>query len=332
MAVKAYEKRDSFDSFRSKQVFDPSAIRERVKRIESGILRGEGSYFNKIVAAAIRDILDPSPSPAKFALSPHAFNEITRVSDEMLSRYLFYRYRYDVFPRTFQKDDFPPCIQVEVTSICNYRCVFCYQIDTSLTARDQGHMGMMPFPLFQRVIDEAEGKCEAVTLASRGEPLANNNLVKMLHYMKGKFLASKVNTNASLLTEEVAHGILESGLSILVFSCDAADEKLYRQLRVRGDLQTVLKNIRRFKDIKEKYYPDSRLITRVSGVKADPRQSMETMSSLWSELVDEIAFVNYNPWENTYAQPENNEERPCSDLWRRCFVWWDGLSVQAECR
>ena len=32
----------------------------------------------------------------------------------------------------------------------------------------------------------------------------------------------------------------------------------------------------------------------------------------------------YNPWENTYTQPVNDIATPCSDLWRRMFVWWDG--------
>ena len=48
------------------------------------------------------------------------------------------------------------------------------------------------------------------------------------------------------------------------------------------------------------------------------------MVKLWSGLVDQIAFVDYNPWENTYKQPANDITEPCSDLWRRMFIWWDG--------
>ena len=48
------------------------------------------------------------------------------------------------------------------------------------------------------------------------------------------------------------------------------------------------------------------------------------MNKLWGDLVDQVAFVNYNPWENSYNKPSNDIIEPCSDLWRRMFVWWDG--------
>jgi len=34
--------------------------------------------------------------------------------------------------------------------------------------------------------------------------------------------------------------------------------------------------------------------------------------------------VDYNPWENVYDSEKKGIVKPCSDLWRRLFVWWDG--------
>ena len=48
------------------------------------------------------------------------------------------------------------------------------------------------------------------------------------------------------------------------------------------------------------------------------------MEKVWGDLVDQVAFVNYNPWENSYNKPSNDIIEPCSDLWRRMFVWFDG--------
>jgi len=62
----------------------------------------------------------------------------------------------------------------------------------------------------------------------------------------------------------------------------------------------------------------------VSGVKFSDKQNFDEMIKLWSGLVDQVAFVDYNPWENSYSKPVNNIENACSDLWRRMFVWWDG--------
>ena len=48
------------------------------------------------------------------------------------------------------------------------------------------------------------------------------------------------------------------------------------------------------------------------------------MKRLWANLVDQISFVKYNPWENVYESPLSEVEESCSDLWRRMFVWYDG--------
>ncbi len=97
-------------------------------------------------------------------------------------------------------------------------------------------MGMMSLDLFKQVVDQAEGSCEAITLASRGEPLLCPDIEDMLAYLQGKFLAMKINTNASVLNERRVHTILEAGFNTVVFSADAAVEPLYSQLRVNGNL------------------------------------------------------------------------------------------------
>ena len=48
------------------------------------------------------------------------------------------------------------------------------------------------------------------------------------------------------------------------------------------------------------------------------------MKQFWERYVDQVAFVDYNPWENIYDARHKNISIPCSDLWRRMFVWWDG--------
>ena len=85
-----------------------------------------------------------------------------------------------------------------------------------------------------------------------------------------------------------------------------------------------LENIERFREIRDKHYPDSRVITRVSGVKVAGTPGLDEMEQFWGGLVDQVAFVKYNPWENTYERPIHGDTTPCSELWRRMFVWWDG--------
>ncbi len=280
-----------------------------------------------ILKAALDEIFDEvhlESNVSPFVL--HSFNtaEIEKLTDEELPRFLLYRYRYEMFPQRLELDDFPPCLQIEPTSICNYRCLFCYQVDEEFTRKSNGMMGMMTFDLFRQIIDQTEGRCEAVTLASRGEPLVCPDIEAMLRYAGGKFLALKLNTNAWFLDEKICHAILESEVNTVVFSADAASEPSYSRLRVNGKLERVYENIKRFRDIRERHYPKARVLTRVSGVKVPDTDGLEEMENLWGELVDQVAFVKYNPWENSYEQTVNAIEEPCSDLWRRMFVWWDG--------
>ena len=191
-------------------------------------------------------------------------------------------------------------------------------------------MGHMKLNTFKSIIDQAEGNIEFISLASRGEPLICRDIEKMLMYTRGKFLNLKINTNASILTEKKAHAILQSEVKTLVFSADAADKKLYSKLRVNGKLDKVVSNIKQFNRIKNKHYPDAKLITRVSGVKVSKEQKFNEMDKFWGDLVDQVAFVDYCPWENVYSSKINKLIKPCSELWRRMYVWWDGKTNPCE--
>ena len=323
-----YEKHDSFLVLKHKKNQKINSIIDRIIKTSKDISIVEklSSKSQKILENVTRDLLDntESSSKTKFNIKSNVVAEINTIADSDLPRYLVHRYRYEIFPQTKTIDNFPPYLQIEPTSICNYRCVFCFETDETFTNKKNGHMGQMALDLFKKVIDQAEGNIEFISLASRGEPLACPDIAKMLEYTTGKFLNLKLNTNASLLDEKKCHAILSGGVKTVVFSADAATEPLYSKLRVNGSLSKVLKNIENFKRIHETKYANNPIISRVSGVKFNNEQNFNSMEKIWGDLVDQVAFVNYNSWENSYNKPPNGIVEPCSDLWRRMFVWWDG--------
>ena len=262
--------------------------------------------------------------PSRFSLSPNIVDEIATYSDLDLPRYLVHRYRYEIYPQLKILDEYPPYLQIEPSSVCNFRCVFCFETDPTFTDKSNGFMGQMTLDLFKYIIDQAEGNVEFLSLASRGEPMICKDIVPMLEYTQGKFLNLKLNTNASLLDEEKCHAILAGGVKTIVFSADAAEEPLYSKFRINGKLSVILENIELFQKIRQTEYPSLPVITRVSGVKFSDEQDLDSMQKVWGGLVDQVAFVQYNPWENVYSQPANGLDKACSDLWRRMFVWWDG--------
>ncbi len=324
-----YNKHNSFFSFSSlNKDFDEKKIVEKINNLKKDSI-GLDKVRTKdyeILDQAINDLNgnENSNKLNKFFLTKNVIDEILSIKDDQILRYLVFRYKYEIFPKLKKLDNFPPYLQIEPSSICNYRCVFCFETDKTFTNKKSGFMGKMDKNLFKSIIDQIEGNIEFISLASRGEPLANPDIPEMLEYCSNKFLNLKINTNASLLDEKKIHAILAGGVKTLVFSADAADEKLYSELRVNGNLKKVLKNIEKFQNIKEKKYSKNSIITRVSGVKFNNKQNFDEMIKLWSGLVDQVAFVDYNPWENSYEKISNDIKEPCSDLWRRMFIWWDG--------
>ena len=259
-----------------------------------------------------------------FILTGHEVHEFLKLKQEDIIRYALYRYKYNIYPKLGIIEDYPPNIQIEPTSICNLRCVMCYQKDKSFSSKSKGFMGYMKFDLFKKVIDEIEGKIEAVTFASRGEPTLHPELNKFLRYCEGKFLGLKLNTNATLLNEKKINDLLSSDLQSLVLSIDEKNKENYERIRVNANFDKIMENLKLLKNIREKNYKNSKLRIRISGVKINSKQNAEDMNNFYNEFADEIALVNYDPWESAYENPENDIKDPCSELFRRIFVWWDG--------
>ena len=239
--------------------------------------------------------------------------------------YLVHRYKFRTFPKLQKVANFPPYLLIEPTSICNLRCVMCFQIDETFT-RDKSMMGLMSWELFTSVVDQAaENGCDAITMASRGEPTLHKRFGEMLHYIHKKgFLDTKINTNATLLNEALIRDILGSEVANVTFSVDAITAESYEKIRVRGKFDQVLDNIKLFNKIRAEDFPNSKTTTRISGVAVDPDQNPEEMEQFWSDLVDEVVIVPSLPRWDSYNNPRFMRNEACEILYSRMYVWWDG--------
>ncbi len=321
-----YKKKNSFLNISASKNVDYKKILNEISNLDISLDQNYTQDQKKLFFKIKKILIDQQEEKKEdeFKLTKNIVDELEVTEKIDWPKYLLHRYRYEIYPDIKIIDDYPPYLQIEPSSICNYRCVFCFETDKSFTNLKNGFMGTMKVELFKDIIDQAEGNIEFISLASRGEPLVAKDFDKMIEYTNGKFLNLKINTNASLLTEKKCHSILSSGVKTLVFSADAADEKLYSKLRVNGNLKKVLKNIEMFNSIRNKHYKKKKIITRVSGVKYNNQQDFMEMERFWKSLVSQVVFVDYNPWENIYIKDKNNIISPCSDLWRRMFIWWDG--------
>ena len=297
-------------------------IVENIKKYNLSLF--DQDILNKIKSSYLKIKQSEKLLDDDMILKNHECLEMKSFDDMKAARYFIYRYKFNIFPKIKKIGEYPPCIQLEPTSVCNFRCVMCYQADKTFSGKSNGFMGMMSMDVFKKCIDELEGNVEAITFASRGEPTLNKNFEKMMEYANGKFLGLKLNTNASMLTEKMAHTLLSSDLQTIVFSIDSKDKDAYEKIRINGKFEKVVANLERFNHIRNTQYSRSDKIVRISGVKINDKQDIDEMKKQWGDVADIIAFTNYTPWESSYDNPENNISSPCSELWQRMFIWQDG--------
>lgn len=303
-----------------KSRLESSLIREALSTEDQDILKKIISSLDGKVFDGINAHLED-----EFRISPQEVCWLNLNPDKSWAEYLIFRYKFSVYPQIRKKTEFPIYLLIEPTSICNIRCVMCFQVDKSFTTKE--HMGRMPFDLFKKIVDEAAANgTKAVTLASRGEPTLHKDFPQMLTYLsqKSAFLEIKINTNATRLTSDMSREILNSGVTDVVFSVDAGTKKTYEEIRVKGKFEQVVNNIKTFNEIRTHEYPNSRTQTRISGVKVRDDQDIEQMISFWSQHVDHVTIKPATPRWDTYFNEPNNALTPCKLVYERMYVWYDG--------
>ena len=333
LATTAFKKSNSFESFRL--LNQRTTPREQVERVIPIIDKHVNDYpkhrFQNTLRLACADLVFEKSIPDSnllgarngFSITPLLAEELFGIPDKDIPAFLYHRYRYDKQPSDHILDDHPPCVQIEPSSICNYRCKFCFQTNNEFSNSKSLHMGRMSLESFKLAVDLIHDKVHIVSLASRGEPTIAPAFESMIDYAEGKFLSLKINTNGSLLTETLCHKLLRGKQKTVVFSIDSHTKSSYENTRINGKFDRLYQKLNLYRDIKKKFYPDTQTITRISGVYIDESQSMQGMVDTWGDFADQITYVKYNPWENPYDGERTDITSPCSDLWRRLFIWHD---------
>lgn len=123
--------------------------------------------------------------------------------------------------------DFPRIIDIELTNLCNFRCLMCPTGNRS-QRRDQG---FMDGDLFRKVLDQLRGHHVGLRFIRWGEPLMHPELIALLAAAKADGHLLHLNTNGSHLTPEMADRLLGIPIDSLKFSVQGVDRKSYAEMR-----------------------------------------------------------------------------------------------------
>jgi len=212
----------------------------------------------------------------------------------------------------------PDIVQIESTNLCNAKCVFC--------PRDEMHrqQGIMDMDLFRKVVDE----CAAlgithVRLHNYGEPFLDRRLVEKVRYAKTRGIAEVgMISNGSLITPNIAQGLIDAGLDAINISVDASGKETFERTRVNLDYDVVIDNIRTLDRLRrEAGRTRPKLI--LSFVRQQDSPEEQAFIDTWRGIADKIHITDLHNWAGT-LNAHSDVAYPCYRLWLTFTVLWDG--------
>jgi len=212
----------------------------------------------------------------------------------------------------------PDIVQIESTNLCNAKCVFC--------PRDEMHrqQGVMDFGLYRKIVDEcALLGITHVRVHNYGEPFLDRQLVEKVRYAKSKGITEVgMISNGSLITEEIARGLIDAGLDAINISVDAAGKEVFERTRVHLDYDEVIGNIRTLARLRnESGRRRPRLI--LSFVRQENSADEQAFIEEWSRVADKIHITDLHNWAGT-LHGKSDVQYPCYRMWLTFTVLWDG--------
>ena len=212
----------------------------------------------------------------------------------------------------------PDIVQIESTNLCNAKCVFC--------PRDEMHrrQGVMEFDLFRKIVDEcAELGITHVRVHNYGEPFLDKQLVEKVRYAKGRGIREVgMISNGSLITEELAQGMIDAGLDAINISVDASGKEVFESTRLNLEYDVVIRNVEtlvRLRNAAGKRRPKLILSFVRQNNSADEQQFIEH----WRKVADKIHITDLHNWAGT-LNATSDVNFPCYRMWQTFTVLWDG--------
>ena len=229
----------------------------------------------------------------------------------------------------------PFTIYIDPCNACDLRCTFCPQSDWGSRER-----GLMDWPLFEKIMSEVvELRPDRLFLFCFGEATLNKKLPRMIRFASDAGLSVRIHTNAFAMDEELARGLIESGLGECVFSFDTPDAKLYNRLRCGSDFDKALANIRRMIELRGEMGSDTPVFHLQEILEYDPNVKKPDNTKAYTDLFDGLSVKFRAKYMHSFAG-QANEERfakvqesgvsQCSQLHRRIVVNFDG-KIHACC-
>jgi len=187
----------------------------------------------------------------------------------------------------------PLSMNLEITNICNFRCVSCPQSLPNFK-EEVGFHQHMDFELFEKIMHDIRdmGRMKALRLFGYGESITHPDFFRMLKLAKELDVADRMEltSNGARITEKAAGELIEGQLDYLRVSIYALEQEAHRAFtnskvpieRIRENLQ----RLRQMRDDAGSVYPHIYVKMLENASPEDEAKLRE----LYGDIADEIGL------------------------------------------
>jgi len=219
----------------------------------------------------------------------------------------------------------PFSTHIDVCSLCNFKCSFCFQADTIGKKQKGFPHGFMKLDLFKKTVNDLKDfpdKLRKIKIGNHGEPTLHPLLPKMIEYARSQNVADiiEVFTNGSKLNPELNKSLVDAGLQRINISLEGLTSERY--LKVAGakiDMDQFVANIKNLYDYSRTTGDLTiyiKIVNHASALKKDDstiysmtQEEKDFFYKTYGNICDEIFIEKIVPqWAETQEGKQNDVE------------------------
>lgn len=202
---------------------------------------------------------------------------------------------YDI---AFDYGSYPSIMEFELSNLCNLACIMCKGTLSSKIRKERENLPALKTPYDQKFVEELREFLPHLKEArfNGGEPFLQPvcwQIWEIISEVNPEILIT-VATNGTLLNEKMKK-ILEKCKFRINVSLDAMTKELYESIRVHSNFETVIENIKFYKDYCKR-------VNTILSIMVNP------MRNNWFQIPDFLKWCNenqYHLWFNTVWRPRH---------------------------
>ncbi|MDR0305094.1 MAG: hypothetical protein LBH98_10080 [Chitinispirillales bacterium] len=145
----------------------------------------------------------------------------------------------------------PTTVRIEASTLCQLNCSACYMRKSNYGSMGKGYLKFFDFENFI----QRNKFVKNIELSNSGEIFLNPDLIHIIKYAfeNNVKLSAGNGVNFNTVSDEIIEALVKFCFRHISISIDAASQQIYSLYRTNGNFNTVIENIKKLNECKQKY-------------------------------------------------------------------------------